>query len=565
MHRLVLAARFARTTRALRASPLRLGYSARTLSSLEALRVVRSALKHGEDAELALQEALGMQPPRPPIFTAILPTGDTQDMPIESEFSSTSNSSSSDFESNSEAEMLQRELEEFEREEAEHSGGEDTPQLYQPDLYIPPPIREPDMRLVNQHFGAYPRLAAHALLHGHMRAGRLLEAGALAYIQLKHGVKISPSTLELLVEGLCPPETTLPGIPFKPTIAIDAAENHRVFGEELNKMERDIDLGTALARLLLHTAREHQSPRSWHMYLKLVDGILVQKRFTTAASVYSQLCTDWQLHLELVRQKSLATGIEQSVPEQSDAAVEEPVVPTTEIATQTPPEPDSLPDPEYEPPWTSEDMEQAEKLGLANPKLSLPKPHRRIFTRVISAVLWPQDIDIKRPGKRVAVEPTWDRDAVIAIFLLAELAERRRLPLVDISPLIMAAEEAINAGTHGIPIRIYRGGQLRRVKAQDHIDSVVRGLLREPVVREHQIGAWDLMKPFPVAVYNELLGFGLHRKVPQYDLEALVDGMKQAGVEANEKTAQMLFQRSKLAQNKLVDALSKRIKSKHDV
>jgi len=515
MHRLARVARPARTLRTLFSNPTR------QLSSLEALRVVRVALKNGEDADLALQAALGFPPPLPPpppMVAAILPTGDTHDVPLE-----------------------------FEQEEADDFPSDVAPDA-EPEYSFPIPPVEPDLRLWNVHIGAYPRLAAHALIHGHIREGRILEAGTVAYIQLRHGVKLAPQTLEILIDALCPPSTVLPGIPFKPTITIDPLESTRIFDEGLSSFERDLDTGTAMARLLLKMAREEGSPRSWTMYRSVLDGILIQRRLATAAMFYATLCHDWQLHTELLRRRA-------PVAESSIAELQQVESAT---ASEASPEPVPVPDPEYEPPFNERDLADAERMGFGDAAHPPPPPHRRLLTRVIQAVLRPEIVDMRRPDKRITVAPTWDRDSIIAIFLLVELIERRRLPIVDISQLIIAAGEALRAGIHGVPVKIHRG-EIRRVKAQNHIESVMRSLLYDPVVRKHQQGSWDLMLPFKRDTFHELLGFGLDRKVPEMELQLLVDGMYEADVKPDYETRQILLQRCRLSQNKIVDAVLERM------
>jgi hypothetical protein len=183
----------------------------------------------------------------------------------------------------------------------------------------------------------------------------------------------------------------------------------------------------------------------------------------------------------------------------------------------------------------------------------------KLLRPITHSILFPEEADLKRPTRRIIVPPIWDRDAVIGVFLLVELLERRQLPVWDISPVIRAASQLLKSNVHGVPVKIFRGGELRRVKAQAHIESVLREFLREPVTKLHQTGKWDLLQPFRLATYNELIGFGLERKVPEFELEALMEAMIEQGIQADEATKDILLKRSRLAQNKIVGNMMERL------
>ncbi|KZV94008.1 hypothetical protein EXIGLDRAFT_529405 [Exidia glandulosa HHB12029] len=476
--------------------------------------------------------------------------------------------------------------------------------------FVAPVVTESILHQVYQDL--YPPLAAHALLHGHINAGRLVHASALYYVQVKRGTKFKARSLEALVDALCPSPSTLPGLPFSPTIDINSTDSVSIFGDAVERMSRDVDLGTAMALVLVNTAREAASPRNTASYRRIVDSLLLQNRISTAANVYAQLVRDWHFRIWLSGASPHSEPLNDPVPapalpqdrtqllnarvaapetdedaktspaadqDSSDAAEESSqdlessssseampsnsTEPSSEEASNGPEtETDALLLDIYKP----EDITPAREMRLDDPTFILPMGNK-LLGRIIRAILYPEAVDMRKPDRRFTTAPRWDKDAIIATFVLVELLERRQIGARDISGLLKIASEAPEKPN--FPIKLFRGGKLHRVKPYAHIESVLRALMREPPMGERRTQLYlpgtdipappDMLRPLTIEAYNQLLLFGLTRRVSEFELHSLADSMKTLGVEPNQETDEVLFRRTKLAQNRLVDELLARM------
>ncbi|THH13321.1 hypothetical protein EW146_g6880 [Bondarzewia mesenterica] len=190
-------------------------------------------------------------------------------------------------------------------------------------------FRNPGKSFVPIDFGqpVSPRLAAHCLIHGLLRAGLQKPAAKLAEQMMDDGVGFRTKTFEALLRALHP-NTLVPGE--------DRTLYNRVkhfFPRTYQPQGREVlairnvmpaDPLTRYAVRLLRDARKHRWQRTQSMYETVVHACLVQGEILVASLLLALLIKDYQLQRACARMAQ-KTGAEQ--PESSLRAEDRPLIP----------------------------------------------------------------------------------------------------------------------------------------------------------------------------------------------------------------------------------------------
>lgn len=136
-----------------------------------------------------------------------------------------------------------------------------------------------------------PRLAAHCLLHLHLRRGRPDQAARIAEVLMKQSIPLRLYTLEAIVKALSTSDKSFWSN--KPTFMFPRTLNDpKVLTLSSDSFSHP---GCAVASRVLFLARKYGQARSDRMYEALVRACLIQGEIIVAALLFALLVKDWQI------------------------------------------------------------------------------------------------------------------------------------------------------------------------------------------------------------------------------------------------------------------------------
>lgn len=178
------------------------------------------------------------------------------------------------------------------------------------------------------------RLAAHALLHLHLRTGDSYNAGSTAERMIVQNIRIRTGTLEAVINSVCndaTPSAEIAAVCVKhgPAVPTLQATNFLYHGPRT-------------AFQLLTLAREQGQRRSISMYSALIKKCVIHGEIVNSSLLYTLLVQDWKAWKDSLKAASVEAAV--SVPDPSVQATDvpdnaQPQVPQIEVDMIEPPYP----------------------------------------------------------------------------------------------------------------------------------------------------------------------------------------------------------------------------------